>query len=350
VKLQEIAERLGLELEGDGSLEIRGLARLEDAGPADLSFVSGPRYQRACSASHAGALLAPPGLDVAGRPCLRSPGPYAAFARAIELLYPRRPWEPGVHPTAAVDASAQLGEGVSIGPYAVVGARARVGARTRLHPHVTVYPDVEIGADCEIHSGAHLHEAVSLGDRVVVHSGAVIGSEGFGFAEGPDGARVRIPHRTGVAIGDDCQIGANSTVDASHPAHPRRGHAVARTRLGRGVVVDNLVQIGHGCDIGDGSTVCALVGLAGSTEVGRGVTFGGQSATAGHLRVGDYSLVGGRAGVHGDLPPRSQVLGFMAMERRLFGKVTAALKRLPELLARVRRLEQHLGLHDEDPR
>lgn len=341
--LRDVARELGLAFEGDGELALEGLASLEDAGPRDLSFVTGPRYLRAFRASRAGAVLVPSGFDAEGRACLRCRAPYVEFARAVELFQPRPSPEPGVHATAVVAIDAQLGRGVYVGAYAVIGRRVRVGERTRIHPHVTLYDGVRVGADCEIHSGAALREDVELGDRVVVQNGAVIGSEGFGFAYTPEGRRVRIPHRGSVAVGDDAQIGANTTIDASHAGHPRRGDARARTRVGRGVAIDNLVQVGHGCAIGDQSTLCADVALAGSTELGRGVTFGGASKSAGHLRVGDGVMVAGASALVGDVEPGARVAGVPHMELRLWRRAMVALRELPGLLQRVRRIERRLG-------
>ncbi len=347
MKLADLAAALSLPLEGDGSVALDGLASLEDAGPGELAFVTGAKYQAPFAASKAGAFLLPAGFDARGRPCLRSPAPYADFARAVELFHPRPGPPPGVHPSAVVAADAQLGDGVSIGACAVVGAGARIGARVRIHPHVTVYPNVAIGEDSEIHSGVHLREGTRIGKRTVLNNGVVIGAPGFGFTTRADGKRVRVPHVCPVEIGDDCQIGANTTIDASHPGHPRHGRADVRTRIGDDVIIDNGVQIAHGCQIGDHSTLCAHVGLAGSTVVGRYVFMGGKAASAGHLTIGDLSLVGAMAAATGDVAPGSQVLGVPAIDRRLWGKVVAAKKRLPELLQRVRRIEKRLGLDGE---
>ena len=349
MKLGEIASHLGLALEEGAEVEIRGLARLEDAGPEDLGFVTGPRYRDAFEASRAGAFLVPPGFDTGGRSCLRSRNPYADFARAIALLLPppHRP-ERGVDPTAVVASGAEIAEDACIGPYVVLGPRVRIGARTVIHPHVVLYAGVVVGEDCEIHSGAQIRDGVRLRDRVTIDNGAVIGSEGFGYVPLEDGSRLRVPHRCPVTIGDDTDIGANTTIDASHPGHPRSGHPETRTWIGRGVKVDNLVHVAHGCSIGDGSTLCAQVALAGRTEVGRGVLFGGQSASIGGVRIGDGALVGARAGVSGDLEPGAQVLGAPHMERRRWARAMAAFKRLPELVRRVRRIEAQLGLRREE--
>ena len=348
MRLAELGAALSLPLEGDGEVALTGLASLEDAGPNELAFVTGAKFQAAFAKSRAGAFLLPAKFESLGRSCLRSPAPYADFARAVDLFYPRPAPAPGVHPSAVVAADAVLGAGVSIGACAVIGAGARIGARTRIHPHVTVYPGAEIGEDAEIHSGAHIRENVRIGKRVVVNNGAVIGAPGFGFTSRADGTRLRIPHVCGVEIGDDCEIGANTTIDASHPGHPRRGHPDVRTRLGVDVILDNGVQIAHGCDIGDHSTICAHSALAGSTVVGRYVFMGGMTASAGHLTIGDLSMVGAMAAPSSDIAPGSQVLGVPAVDRRLWGKIVAAKKRLPDLLHRVRRLEKRLGVDGED--
>jgi UDP-3-O-[3-hydroxymyristoyl] glucosamine N-acyltransferase len=349
VTLGELARALGLPLEGDAATILDGLAGLDDAGPSELSFVTGPRYAKAFAASRGGAFLLPPGFDARGRPCLRSPNPYADFARAIELFLPRAPLlEPGVHRLAAVAPDAALGAGVAVGAFAVVGARARIGARTQIHPHVTLYPDVTIGEDCVIHSGAHIREGSVLGNRVVVKSGAVIGSEGFGHVLVAGRGRVIIPHRCPVEIGDDAEVGANATIDASHPGQARHGHAQTRTWIGAGVKIDNLVQVGHGCAVGENSTLCAQTGIAGSTRIGRGVTFAGQSAAAGHLEVGDGALITGQAAATGDVPPGAQMSGTPMLERRAWGRYSVLRRHIPRLFARVRRIEQQLGLGDDD--
>jgi UDP-3-O-[3-hydroxymyristoyl] glucosamine N-acyltransferase len=178
---------------------------------------------------------------------------------------------------------------------------------------------------------------------VVVHNGAVVGSDGFGFAFGK-GGRVRVPHRSGVHVEDDVEIGANTTIDASHPGHPRRGRASAATWVGRGVKIDNLVQVAHGCSLDEHTTLCAQVGLAGRTSVGKGVFFAGQSATAGDLHVADGTAILGMSGVMSDTEPGAKLVGVPVMPRALFFRVLAASKRLPDLLKRVARIEKALGV------
>ncbi len=344
MQLGELAEALELALEGDPEVEIRGLAGLEEAQSGDLTFVTGPRYRRAFEQSKASAFLAPLDFDVGDRPCLRTLQAYPDFARAIELMFPEPAPAPGIHPSAAVAEDAELGADVSAGAYAVIGERVRIGADTRIRPHVTIYPDCVIGQGCEIHSGAHLHSNVKIGDRVVIHSGAVIGSQGFGFAFRGDGMRIRIPHRAGVVIEDNAEIGANTTIDASHFAHARDALNRSSTRIGRGVKIDNQVQVAHGCEVDDGSTLCAGVGIAGSTRIGKNVFFGGLAATSGNLRIGDGTAVLGMSGVMSDTEPGSQLVGVPVLPRRLFFRIQAATKKLPDLLKRVRRIEEKLSL------
>jgi UDP-3-O-[3-hydroxymyristoyl] glucosamine N-acyltransferase len=346
VKLGELATRLDLSLEGNPELEIRGVAGLDDAGPSDLSFVTGTRYASAFRASRAGAFLLPRGFDSGGRPCLRSPSPYGDFARAIDLLLPPLPAPlAGVHETAVLGDGVELGRDVSIGAFCAIGPHCRIGDRSILYPHVTLYAGVELGPDCVIHSGAHLREGTRLGARVVVQNGVVLGSDGFGHAYLADGTRVTIPHRCPVHVGDDAEIGANTTIDSSHPGQPRRGHPETRSHIGRDVKIDNLVQIGHGCSVGDASTLAAQVGLAGSTVLGRNVTLGGQAGLAGHLEVGTGAVVGAKTGVSSDVEPGAVVLAYPHVPRRQFARIVAVWKRLPELWRRVVQLEQRIG-HD----
>ncbi len=344
MKLGEVADALGLTIEGDGGLELTGLAGLEDAGASDLSFVTGPKYRKAFDASAAGAVLAPPGFDTSSRPCLRSVQPYADFGRAIALLLPRSAPEPGVHASAVIAPDARVPGDAVIGPYVVVGEGVEIGARARLDPHVVIYPGVRIGDDCHLHSGVHvLHDAL-IGDRVTIQSGSVIGSEGFGFTFDAQGRNVRIPHRSGVRIGDDCDIGANVAIDSSHPGHARRGQESSCTWIGDGVKMDNFVHVAHGCEVGDRSVLCAKVAIAGGVVIGSSVYMGGDTIVGNAARVGDGCMIGAGSGIISDLEPGSQVLGRPAIERRLWAKWAAARKKLPDLLRRVRKIEDHLKI------
>jgi UDP-3-O-[3-hydroxymyristoyl] glucosamine N-acyltransferase len=330
VKLRELATRLGCELRGDGELEIRGVAGLDEAGPGDLSFLANPRYAEKLGATRAGAVVVAPGQQAAV-PSLVSDNPYLAFSRAVALVRPLPRPAPGVDPSARVDASAVLGEGVHVGPLAVVGAGVRLGARSVLHPHVVLYDGVEIGEDCELHSGVQVRERCRLGSRVVVQNGAVIGADGFGFARDADGRYHKFPQVGIVVVEDDVEIGALTAIDRA---------ALGETRIGRGTKLDNLVQVGHSVSIGEDSVLAGQVGVAGSTRIGRRVTLAGQVGVAGHLEIGDGVVATAQTGIPGSLEPGAVVSGSPAIENRAWLRSIAVFARLPELLRRLRELER----------
>jgi UDP-3-O-[3-hydroxymyristoyl] glucosamine N-acyltransferase len=341
MRLDALAERLGLALEGDGGVDVRAAAPLESAGPSDLAFVNSARWARALATSGAGAVILPPGVDAGGRAALRSARPRLDFARAVSLLHPAERPPAGVHPRAHVAEGARVHPEASIGANAVVGPGCAVGARSVLHPNVTLYPRVEIGADCEIHSGCVLREDTRLGDRVILQPGVILGGDGFGYEPDEGGAWFKIPHVGRVVLEDDVEIGACTTVD--------RG-SFGETRLARGVKIDNLVQIAHNCRIGEGSIVVAQSGLAGSTVVGRRAVLMARVGAAGHLTVGDGAFVGVRAGLHKDVAPGARVWGSPQMEERTWHRAMAALARLPDALRRLRALEHRVAGRDAAPR
>lgn len=335
IALGELAAALGRELEGDAGFAVRGVASLADAGPGDLGFARSAGYARALASSRAGAVIAPPGLDVGGRPVVRSPRPDLDFARAVALLLPPERPAPGVHPSAVIAPDARVDASASVGPLAVVGARAVVGPRSVLHAHVVLYPEVRVGADCVLHAGCVLREEVEVGDRVVLHPGAVLGADGFGYALDETGRPTKVPQVGRVVIEDDVEVGANATIDRA---------TLGETRVRRNAKIDNLVVVSHNCDVGEDVLVAAQSGLAGSTRIGRGAILMGQTASAGHLAIGAASFLGARAAVHRDLPPGSRVWGTPALEERRWHRSVAAFARLPDLVRRVRALESRLGL------
>jgi UDP-3-O-[3-hydroxymyristoyl] glucosamine N-acyltransferase len=332
VILGELASRLGCALRGDGSVEIRRLAGLEDAGPGDLTFLANPRYAPKLATTRATAVIVAPEVETS-LPALLSPNPYLTFARAAALINPLPRPEPGVHPSAQVDPSALLGLGVHVGALAVIGPRARVGARSVIHPHVVLYADVEVGEDCVLHGGVQVREACRLGRRVVVQNSAVIGADGFGFAKDEAGHYHKIPQTGIVVIEDDVEIGALSAVDRA---------ALSETRIGRGTKIDNLVQVGHSVSVGEDSVLCGQVGISGSARVGSRVTLAGQVGVAGHLTIGDGAIATAQTGVPGDVAPGAVVSGYPAIENRSWLKSSAVFTKLPELQRRVRALERRL--------
>jgi UDP-3-O-[3-hydroxymyristoyl] glucosamine N-acyltransferase len=333
--LREIAEHLGREVEGDGERVISGVASLAEAGPGDLAFARSPRYTDALAASGAGAVIVPHGMDAAGRAAIRSPNPGLDFARAVRWLEPGPRPEPGVHPDAFVAPGARVDPSASVGPRAAVGKGARVGPRSVVHANATVYRDAEVGEDCVIHAGAVVREGCRLGDRVILQPGAVVGGDGFGYVPDERGAPEKVPQIGGVVVGDDVEIGANATID--------RG-TLSDTRIGSGTKIDNLVQIGHNCDVGEDVLIVAQSGLSGSTVVGDGAMFMAQTGVANGARIGERAFLGARGGVIQDLAPGSRSSGFPATDHARQNRILAALRRLPELVARVRAVERELGL------
>lgn len=330
MRLDEIARILDVAVEGDGSLEIRGLAPIDEAEAGDLTFVAAPRYRALLATTRASAVIVSPAEDVGGRAALRTRDPYTAFVRALGL-FDRRPRPgPGIHSTAVVASTATVGEGASIGPYAVIGDRVRLGDQAVIHPHVVIYPGASIGRRFTAHAGAVVREDVEIGDDVVLQPGAVVGGDGFGFLPRGKEVPAPIPQIGGVRLADHVEIGANTTVDRATVGH---------TVLGRGVKLDNLVMVGHGSRIGAGSMLAGQVGMAGSTRIGERVMAGGQAGFAGHLAVGDDARVGAQAGVISDVDPGVTVAGMPAIDVAHWRRAAAALLRLPELLKRVRRLE-----------
>jgi UDP-3-O-[3-hydroxymyristoyl] glucosamine N-acyltransferase len=338
--LGELARLVGGDLEGDPSIEIRGFASLESAGPGDLSFVAADRHLAAARRSAASALIAPPGLDLAGRPAIRVVQPYAAIAAVLRVFFPEPAIAPGVHPTAHIADSARVSPGATVAAFAVVGERSLIDSGAILHPHVFVGPDCQVGEGSVLHPHVVLRERVALGRRVIVHPGSVLGADGFGYVfEGQ--AHRKIPQVGRVVVEDDVEIGANVTVDRA---------TLGETVIGRGTKIDNLVQIGHNTVVGPDTIIVAQAGIAGSCRIGRGVVLAGQVGIADHVTVGDGAQIGSQAGVHRDVPAGARMIGTPALPGDAGLRALAAIGRLPDLLRDVRALgrrmaalEQRLG-------
>jgi UDP-3-O-[3-hydroxymyristoyl] glucosamine N-acyltransferase len=336
--LEEVARRIGGTVIGDGAVVVSGVAGIREAESGQLTFLSNPKYERYLPTTSASAVIVSSdyvgraGLD--GKSLIVADNPYSAFAQAMELLGgPGNEVEDGVHPTAVIAKSATIGKGVSIGPHAVIGRDAVVGEGAVVYPGVFVGAGVRIGRDAVIRPNVTLKAACRIGDRVIVHSGAVIGSDGFGFAREDDGHR-KVPQIGTVVIGDDVEIGANVCIDRA---------TVGATRIGAGTKIDNLVQIGHNVVIGEGSIVVAQVGISGSTEVGSGVTLGGQAGIVGHITIGDRAMVAAQAGVTRSIRADERVSGYPAQSHSVAKRLYACIQRLPDLFRRVKHVEERLG-------
>jgi UDP-3-O-[3-hydroxymyristoyl] glucosamine N-acyltransferase len=317
------------------------VAGIEEAAPGDLTFLGHARYRPALEETRASAILAPPGIPCPPRlAVVRVRDPYRALQLILQWFDPGPPLvAPGVHPTAVVHPSAELGEGVGIGPLAVVEAGARVGARTAVGAGCYVGEAAVLGEDCYLHPHAYVGRRCVLGDRVILQPAAVVGSDGFGYAF-VEGRYRRIPQIGIVVIGDDVEIGANACIDRA---------TLGATRVERGTKIDNLVQVAHNVAIAEDSALAAQSGVAGSTRLGKRVRLGGQAGVIGHIRVGDGAQVGAQAGVIGDVPPGVTVSGYPARPHREALRAEAALRRLPDLARRVRALEERRDGGGEQP-
>ena len=342
MKLEEIARRLQCRLEGDGSIEITGVAALEGAERGDLTFFANPKYAAELRHTRASAVIAGESADGIPAAVLRAGDPYLAFAQAVELF--ADPWRPppGIHRLACLEPDAVIAPDASVGAFVVVGAGARIGARTIVYPHVCIGRFAAIGDDCVIHAHASVRERVRVGNRVVLQDGAVIGGDGFGFARQPDGSHRKIPQIGGVVIEDDVEIGANTTVDRP---------AVGETRIAAGTKIDNLVQVAHGVRIGRHSLLAAQAGIAGSTVIEDHVTLAGQVGVAGHLTIGSGTLATAQTGIPNSVEPGSFISGYPAIPNRDWLKASAVFRKLPELRKLVADLERRIEeLEAEDGR
>jgi UDP-3-O-[3-hydroxymyristoyl] glucosamine N-acyltransferase len=326
MKLVELAELLGAKCQGDEDLEITGVEGIETAGAGQLTFVANPKYTPFARTTKAAAVLVTEDFEEISTATLRTPNPYLAFARAIDFFHPAPVYAPGIHSTAVIDPSATVGANVHMGAYVVVGAGVSIGPGSVLLPHVVVYPNAVIGKDCLIHAHAVVREGCNLGDGVVLQNGAVIGSDGFGFAKEDGGRWHKIPQSGAVILGDRVEIQANSCIDRA---------SIGNTEIASGTKVDNLVQVGHGSKVGDNTLLCAQVGLAGSSGVGKNVVLAGQVGVVGHSFIGDGVVVTAQSGVPGDVAPGSVISGSPAFEHRAWMRSIAAFRRLPDVIKKV---------------
>jgi len=335
MKLAELAARTGAQLEqGDGEILIAGAAGLDEATEGQVTFLSNPRYTPRVQTTRASAIYVGEAVEV-GRAIavLRARDPYLAYTRALRLFHPEPEFTPFIHPSAVIEPTAQVAEDVWIGACVYVGRDAQISSRVRIFPNATIYDRVQIGADSVIHSGACLREGTQLGQRVVIHNNAVIGCDGFGYAKDEQGRWLKIPQTGNVVVEDDVEIGAGTTIDRA---------SVGETRIRRGAKIDNLVQVGHSCTVGEDSLLCAQVGLAGSSHIGRRVILAGQAGVAGHLTIGDDVVVTAKSATSHNVPAGKVISGIPAFDNRDWLRSTSAFRRLGEMQRTLRALETRL--------
>ena len=329
MKLSALATALNARLEnGSPEMEISGLNGIEHARPGELTFVSNPKYAAAARTTRASAVIVSEDFPAIPAAMLRAKDPYLTFARALELFHRPMRYAPEVHPTVVLHAGAKIGAGAHLGPYVVIDEDVEIGANAVLLAHVVIYRGARIGDNFFAHAHAVVRENCRIGNNVLLQNGVVIGADGFGFAKTSEGRWHKIPQPGPVVVGDDVEVQANSCIDRA---------SVGETRIGRGVKVDNLVQVGHGAKVGEDALLCAQVGLAGSTEIGSKVILTGQVGVVGHCKVGENTIVTPQSGVANDIPARVLVSGSPAVDHKTWLKYSAILPRLPEIARAVRR-------------
>jgi UDP-3-O-[3-hydroxymyristoyl] glucosamine N-acyltransferase len=330
-KLSEIADLVGGELKGNGDTIIRGVGGIKEAREGDITYLADPRYASFLASTRASAVIVPPDARCT-IPSVRLQNPHLGFLKVMEAfgldIQPRP--APGVDERAVVDASARIGDNASIGPYCGVGRNVVIGQGSAVMHGSYIGDDTVIGDECLIYPNVTIRERTRIGSRVIIHPGAVIGADGFGFAREGKVHR-KIPQVGCVVIEDDVEIGANTTVDRA---------TFGETRICSGVKIDNLVQIAHNVVVGKNSVFAAQSGIAGSTVLGENVTLAGQAGLVGHLEIGDRVVVAAQAGVSNSIKPDTVVSGYPAREHSLARRIYACMKQLPDLFRRVKALEK----------
>jgi UDP-3-O-[3-hydroxymyristoyl] glucosamine N-acyltransferase len=346
ISVETLADLVQGVVRGDKTVRIRGVAPLDSAGPADISFLAKANQAELLQTTRAGAVLVPAGVvgkdDV---PVIEVKDPYLAVA-IIHNYFLARPFvAEGVHPRAYVGEECQLGREISIAPLAVLGNRVQLGERVSIEAGAVIGDDVRIGDDTTIKANATVYAGSVIGNRVTIHSGTVVGSDGYGYAANDRGEHIKRPQVGIVRIDDDVEIGANCCIDRA---------TFGTTWIKAGAKIDNLVQIGHNVVVGENSLLVSQVGISGSTTLGRNVVMGGQAGTAGHLTIGDQVMVAARGGVHNNQPRGAMIGGMPAIAIRQWGKSSAVFAKLPELQRQVRKNTKALAeltgaAEDEEP-
>jgi len=333
----DIAKHVQGEVLGDGTVPLAGFAPADTARPGDLTFAENEDYLRRAEQSAASAILVSAGFTSTRKVLIRVRNPRVAFANVLLLFFPERKFAPGIHPSAVVAGSAQVDPTAHVGPLCVIDERAKLGPRCVLEAGDYIGPDCQLAEDVRLFPGVTLSAHTQVGARVRIHSGAVVGADGFGYVF-DQGRHLKVPQIGHVILEDDVEIGANTCID--------RG-ALGPTVIGRGTKIDNLVQIGHNVMVGEHCILCGQGGVSGSTKIGNYTTLAGQVGLAGHLSIGSQVTIAAQSGVMHDIPNGQKWFGTPAQPDRMMKRIFLALQRLPELLKRVSELEKRLGQGDK---
>lgn len=331
--LLEIALRINGHLNGPEDLEIKGPAKIEEAGPDEITFISNKKYRHHLENTLAGAVIVDQDYENLKIPHIRVENAYVGFLFVLKIFAPEKSHSfRGIAPGAVVEKSATLGENCDVAPHVYIGAHATIGKNCVIHPGVVIGDHVRIGDDCILYPNVSIREACRVGNRVIIQNGAVIGSDGFGFAP-KDDAYIKIPQIGNVVIGDDVEIGANTTIDRA---------TMGSTVIEDGVKLDNLVQIAHNCVIGAHTVIAAQTGMAGSTKVGRHVTMGGQVGVNGHITIAENNIIGAKSGVTKSTRPNEVLLGMPAVPIMQQKRMDVSMRHLPDIVKRLNQLEKEI--------
>lgn len=333
MKLSELAQKLNARLDGP-DCDITGISGIEEAAPGHITFVANIKYAPAAKTTRASAVIVTDDFPAIAASTLRTKDPYLAFSRAIPFFYQSPKYSPGIHPTAVIHDSAKVGKNAHIGAYVVIAENVTIGDNSIILPHVVIYPGVKIGDNFFAHAHAQVREYCTIGNNVILQNGAIVGSDGFGFAKNSEGTWEKILQSGPAIIEDEVEIQANSCIDRA---------SVGQTRIGRDTKVDNLVQVGHGCEVGEHTLLCAQVGLAGSTVIRNNVILAGQVGVAGHCTIHDNVVITAQSGTHGDIEAGKMISGSPGFDHGQWMRATALFAKLPDLAKSIRQLEKKVG-------
>ncbi len=333
--LKDIAKLVGGELVGDGSVAIKGVNAIEAAREGELAFILNSGREDLIDATKASGVVVPKAFKNSyNKPVMKVENPSVTFSSIIEFLLPDRiPKPKGIHKTAIVSASANISGKVALGAYVLVEDGAAIGDNTVVYPFCYIGKNTRIGKNCILYPNVVVREEVTIGDRVAIHPGSVIGSDGFGYDTQRDGTHVKIPQLGTVVIEDDVEIGSCVTIDRAR---------FAKTVIGKGCKIDNLVQIAHNVVIGPNCLIAAQSGISGSCGIGRNVVFGGQVGVADHVKIGDFVVAGAKTGIHKSFPANTVLFGYPAKPADKARELIASVGLLPKLYKRVRALEEKI--------
>jgi UDP-3-O-[3-hydroxymyristoyl] glucosamine N-acyltransferase len=334
--LAEIAKFVKGEVVGDEKMVITGINTIDHAGQGELTFVANSKYYPLIKTTQASAILTPRDLDVPGKSFIRTDNPSLAFAQIASLILEKEVTPPklkGIHKTAVVAKDAKLAKDVALGPYVVIEGKVKIGKGTVIQAGSYVGHETTIGEGCTIYPHVTIRERVSIGNQVAIHSGTVLGCDGFGY-EMVDGVHQKIPQLGTVVIEDNVEIGANVTIDRA------RFH---KTVIGKGTKIDNLVQIAHNVIVGENCIIISQVGISGSVVLGKGVILAGQAGISGHITIGDGAVVASQSGVAKSIPAHTKVFGYPAKPHMEAKRMYASIERLPEYIKTIQQLEKRIG-------